>query len=1050
METANTTQLPTQLEAVPEKISFPQLEEKVLETWKSHDTFKRSLEHTKDKPRYTFYDGPPFATGLPHYGHLLAGTIKDIIPRFWTMRGHYVDRRFGWDCHGLPVEYEIDTALKLGTKKDREAFGVAKYNAACREIVLRYTSEWEKTVTRMGRWVDFERDYKTMDRSFMESVWWVFKQLWDQGLVYEGFKVLPYSTGVATPLSNFEASLNYKEVQDPAITVVFPLLDEPNTSFLAWTTTPWTLPSNLALCVGPEIAYAEVKDKKTGKHYIMAEARLAAYHKSPDEYEVIRTCTGADLAGKRYVPLFPYFEKMAAEGAFRVITGDFVTTEDGTGIVHTAPGFGEEDFRVCAQAGIQTVCPIDDDGCFSAEVADYAGRYVKEADKDIIKAIKDKGRLLLHNTINHNYPYCWRSDTPLIYRAISTWFVKVEAIKDKLLANNAQTNWVPENLRDGRFGNWLANARDWAISRNRFWGNPLPVWRSEDGSELRCFGSIAELEQACGKTFADIHREHVDDVVITDKNGKPMHRVPEVLDCWFESGSMPYAQQHYPFENKNIEDFFPADFIAEGLDQTRGWFYTLTVIASGVFDKPAFKNVVVNGLVLASDGKKMSKRLKNYPDPTEVINAHGADALRLYLINSPVVRAEEMRFQEEGVKEVVRKVFLPFWNAYKFFATYAKIDEFRPSGELHSSNILDQWVLSRLQTLIAKVTKEMEAYRLYNVVPALLSFLEELTNTYIRLNRRRFWETGLSDDKRAAYETLYAVLFESTKLLAPFVPFIADEIYGNLRRIAGQDLPESVHLASFPAVQENLIKPALEDGVARMEQVIEMGRSLRVKHQVKVKIPLKELKILHRSQAILDKLEPLEGYIREELNVVRISYQTEEEQFVKFYAKPNAKLLGPKYGRELGKVGTTIAALYPEQLLALEAGSTVEHSGYSFSPDDVLIYRESRGSDNIASNRFISIVLDLTVDEEQRKQGLARELVSAIQKLRKEAGYQVEDRIGLHIVASSDIRTVVDEYRDYLSRETLAVALEFGQGSGDIEKTVEIQDETVWIALTKS
>ena len=637
------------MKPVAENVKLAEVELEVLNFWEENETFAKTLAKTRQQPPFIFYDGPPFATGLPHYGHLLAGTIKDIIPRFWTMRGHYVDRRFGWDCHGLPVELEIEQNLGLGGKSDIERFGVAQFNAECRKIVLRYTQEWEKTVRRMGRWVDFRNDYRTMDLSFMESVWWVFQRLWNQGLVYEGYKVVPFSTRLGTVLSNFEANLNYKDVQDPAITVRFAADGEEKTYFVAWTTTPWTLPSNLALAVGSEIDYVKVRDHEDGSRYILAESRLKVYFPKAGTYTIEQRYKGKDLLGRTYAPLFPYFAFHKERGSFRVIPADHVTTDEGTGIVHIAPAFGEDDFYACQKAGIDLVNPVDDEGRFTAEVSDFAGLHVKEADPKIIEWLKREKKLVHQGTIFHSYPFCWRSDTPLIYRAVTTWFIRVEAFRDRLVANNRRTAWVPEHLRDGRFGNWLENARDWAISRNRYWGTPLPIWKSEDSSEVVCLGSVAELAERTGVQVTDLHREFVDDLTFPASSGKGlMRRVPYVFDCWFESGSMPYAQLHYPFAHADDFDrYFPADFIAEGLDQTRGWFYTLMVVASALFDQPAFRHVVVNGLVLAEDGKKMSKRLKNYPEPEEIMAEHGADALRLYLINSPLVRAEELRFSEQ-------------------------------------------------------------------------------------------------------------------------------------------------------------------------------------------------------------------------------------------------------------------------------------------------------------------------------------------------------------------------------------------------------------------
>ncbi|MFN7262866.1 MAG: isoleucine--tRNA ligase, partial [Pseudobdellovibrionaceae bacterium] len=810
-------------------VNIPAQEEALLQFWDQGKIFEKCMDASKKT--YSFYDGPPFATGLPHYGHLLAGVLKDVVPRYWTMKGYTVPRRFGWDCHGLPVENEINKQFQITSRKDILKMGVSQYNSACRGIVKRYSEEWKTTVRRVGRWVDMERPYFTMDVEFMQSVWWVFQQLFEKGLIYEGYKVVPYSVGISTPLSNFEANLNYKMVQDPAITVSFPVTSLANHFVLAWTTTPWTLPSNLGLAVGQDLDYVFAKEISSGRVLILAQALLKSVFKNPEtEVEVVKTVKGRELLGLTYEPLFPYFKDRSAQGAFQVIHSDHVTTDSGTGVVHMAPAFGEEDYYACLKAGIPIVNPVDDDGMFTSEVPDFQGKRVKEADKEIIASLKAKGRLFKQDTLQHSYPFCYRTDTPLIYRAVSSWFVAVEKIIDQIVKNNKSTAWVPDHLRDGRFGNWLENARDWAISRNRFWGTPLPIWRNAEG-EVICVGSKAELEKLSGKKIEDLHIEFVDHIEIPSPTGKsPLKRVEGVLDCWFESGSMPYAQWGYP--QKNVEEFkkaFPADFIAEGLDQTRGWFYTLSVIGTALFDQAPFKNVVVNGLVLAEDGRKMSKSLRNYPDPMEVLNQHGADALRLYLIDSPVVKAQELKFSEKGVYDIVRKILLRWWNSYSFYVNYANIDGFVPKGDAKNSpNILDQWVLSKLNGLIENTRREMDAYRLYNVVPELLQFIEDLTNTYIRFNRSHFWEQGMSESKRFAYETLFEVLLTLSRLMAPFAPFMADTTYRNLSQVL-KNKKESVHLESFPEADLSLRRLDLEEAVAAMDALVTLGRNHREK-----------------------------------------------------------------------------------------------------------------------------------------------------------------------------------------------------------------------------
>ena len=707
-------------------IDFPKEEEAVLARWKEIGAFERQVELSKGRKPYTFYDGPPFATGLPHYGHLLASTLKDIIPRYWSMKGFYVERRFGWDTHGVPIEYEIDKKLGISGKQAVAELGIERYNEECRAIVMRFAGAWRETIERLGRWIDFDNDYKTMNADFMESVWWVFKQLFDKGVVYRGYRVMPYSTALNTPLSNFEAQQNYKDTHDPAVVVSFPLLEDPKTSLLAWTTTPWTLPSHTGLAAHPDFEYVKVHDEKTDQNYILLEALLGTVYKDlkKAKFKIVERIKGSSMKGWRYEPLFDYFYEDFKDVGFRVLNATYVTADSGVGIVHQAPAFGEEDYNVAFQAGVISDArlppnPVDESGFFTAEVRDFAGQHVKAADRPIIKHLKDKGRVVVDSQISHSYPFCWRSDTPLIYRAVSTWFVKIPGVVPQMLDNIEKTHWVPSSVKEKRFASWIANARDWNVSRNRYWGTPLPLWASEDYKELVCVGSVEELKRLSGYEgeLTDLHRDKVDNITIPSKTGRgQLRRIEEVFDCWFESGSMPYASSHYPFENKeHFERSFPGDFVAEGLDQTRGWFYTLTVLGTHLFGVSPFKNCVVNGIVLAEDGKKMSKRLKNYPDPAVVMDKYGSDALRLYMINSPVVRAEPLRFSEAGVKEVVTKVLLPLWNSYKFFegqvALLKKVEgadfHFDPALESSNKNVMDRWILASCQSLVRFVNEEM-------------------------------------------------------------------------------------------------------------------------------------------------------------------------------------------------------------------------------------------------------------------------------------------------------------------------------------------------------
>ncbi|WP_294505916.1 isoleucine--tRNA ligase [uncultured Victivallis sp.] len=1037
---------------ISNQVHFPELECEILEFWRSSDIFKKSLDQRRGGREFVFYDGPPFATGLPHYGHLLAGTIKDVVPRYQTMRGNYVERRFGWDCHGLPVENEMEKQLNLSSKRDIEAYGIDKFNEACRSIVLRYTAEWEKVVNRMGRWVDFRNGYRTMDRSFMESIWWVFKTLWDQGLVYEGYKILPYCPRCATPLSNFEANQGYKDVVDPAITLRFRVKGGENAYFLAWTTTPWTLPSNLALTVGPEIDYVKVKDGED--FYYLAESRLGAYYRETPE--IVWRGKGSELVGMRYEPLFSYFADLADEGAFQVLGGSFVSTEDGTGIVHTAPGFGEDDNAVCKAAGLPEVCPIDEECRFTAEVPDYAGRPVKSVDKEIIQRLKEEGKLIHRGQIKHSYPHCWRDDGPLIYRAISTWFVKVEAIKDKMIANNRTINWVPSHLRDGRFGKWLENARDWAISRNRYWGTPLPIWRNAEG-EVIVVGSAAELEKLSGRKVEDLHKHFIDKIEIPSPTGKsPLKRVTEVFDCWFESGSMPYAQQHYPFENKqHFEENFPADFIAEGLDQTRGWFYTLVVLASALFNKPPFRNVVVNGLVLAENGQKMSKRLRNYPDPMDVIDRCGADALRLFLLGSQVVRAEDLKFSEAGVREVLRGIMIPMWNALSFFVTYANVDGYEPApGEVKApakpANVLDRWILSSASQMVEEIRAEMDAYNLQKAANRFSRFIDDLTNWYIRRSRRRFWKSSDDADKKEAYATLHYVLLTFAKTAAPFIPFTTEAIYRVLRTA---EMPESVHLCDYPEPDAASRDEYLERQMELTMSAVSSGRFLRTANNLKVRQPLAKAVLAAPDAASRKMLEETAWIVAEELNVKQVEFCDDEEALVKRSAKANFKVLGSRLGKNMKEAAAKIQALSGREIgeilagkpyrLALADGTTAE-----ISAGDLVVQREEKPGLVAASGDGITIALATELTPELEAEGFAREFVSKIQNLRKENGFDVVDRIRIEYRVPEKWNAAIESNLAYICEETLAKELVPGEAADGVD--VDVNGEACRVRVEKA
>ena len=1032
---------------VSNKVAFPQMEKEVLAFWEKDGTFKKSLAKNEGKERYKFYDGPPFATGLPHYGHLLAGTIKDIVPRYQTMRGKYVERRFGWDTHGLPIEALAQDALGVAGAPEIKALGIDKFNEQCRSMVLRYVDEWRKTVTRMGRWVDFDNDYKTMDPGFMESVWWVFKQLWDQGRVYKSHRIMPYSWKLSTPLSNFEAGSNYKDVQDPTVTVrtkavaaesetVKALLSAEATVYLlVWTTTPWTLPENLMMCVGADIDYVAVRDLTDDPRpvYIMAKARLQAIFKKPEQYETVACFKGTELKGVEYEPIFPYFADKKAEGAFRVLNDDYVTTDDGVGIVHIAPAYGEDDFRVCKEAGMTAfVDPLDEACAFTDAIPEFKGRFCKDCDKDIIKLLKASGKLVHQATITHSYPFCDRTDTPLIYRAIDAWYVRVEDLHERLAKNNSAVHWTPDYVGEKRFGNWLCEARDWNISRNRFWGSCIPVWVNEaDPSDMICVGSVAELEALSGEKVTDLHKHFVDKIVIK-KDGKTYRRTPEVLDCWFESGSMPYAQQHYMGgDNGSVDSFFPADFIAEGLDQTRGWFYTLMVLGTCLFDKSPYRNVIVNGLVLAEDGKKMSKRLKNYPDPTKMLDTYGADAIRLYMIYSPVVRAENLKFSENGVRQLMRDLLIPWWNAYSFFVTYANVDGFDDKEVVlpESPNVLDRWIVSSMETLIADVTAAMDAYDLQKSVRPFVKFVEDLTNWYIRRSRRRFWKSTNDGDKLCAYRTLRYVLVQLSKVAAPFTPFIAEEIYRNLK---GAGDPDSVHLCDFPTANAAARDLALERRMADVQTVVELGRRLRADNDLKVRQPLSALKVAGGDVAGLEEL------IEDELNVKSVVYVADETELCDVSYKANFKTLGRKCGAKMKAVAAAIAAMKG-------FSGRAEVEGVEILPEDVLVTRAPKAGLVVASEGPVVAGLETALTPELVAEGLAREFVSHVQAMRKEADFEVTQRIDLTVDTDAEARAAIEAHAGYVKNETLALSLVFAAADGGEKASLNGHDATILV-----
>ncbi len=1027
------------------KPNFPDIETKILARWEENETFESSIDARPIESEYVFYDGPPFANGLPHHGHLLTGYVKDIVPRYRTMRGDKVDRRFGWDCHGLPAEMETEKELGVSGRVAITDFGIDNFNDACRTSVMRYTSEWEKTVARQARWVDFENDYKTMDLDYMESVIWAFKQLWDKGLIYEANRVMPYSWGAETPLSNFEIRLDdaTRPRQDPAVTIAFSLApqdgDPGPMKVLAWTTTPWTLPSNLGLIVGPDLDYSVME--RNGEFFILGSATVAKYEKELDgatEHSVVK---GSDLAGRSYEPLLPYFAHREDLNAFRVMSGDFVETEEGTGVVHTAPGFGEDDQRIAEENGMGMVVPVDDQGKFTAEVTDFVGRNVLEANSDIIRHIKGLDRLIKHETYEHNYPHCWRTETPIIYRALPSWYVKVTDFRDRLVELNQDINWIPNNVRDGRFGKWLEGARDWSISRNRFWGSPIPVWRSDNPEYPRVdvYGSLDELEADFGVRPTNLHRPYIDELVRPnpdDPTGQSMmRRVPEVFDCWFESGSMPFAQVHYPFENKEwFEEHYPADFIVEYINQTRGWFYTLHVLAGALFDKPSFQNVICHGILLAEDGQKLSKKLRNYTEPTEVFENQGSDALRWYLMNSNVVRGGDMRVADRGIDEVTRQVMLPLWNAYSFFTLYANIDNYQAKISTDSTDELDQYILAKLRTVIEATTERMDAYDLMGATEQIGSFLDALNNWYIRRSRDRFWGNGnLSEsevtisagsaeedaDKSAAYDTLYTVLTNFLKIAAPFLPMITEEIYTSL---TGE---ESVHLADWPNPDDFPSDPDLVANMDKVRDVVSAALRLREDEGLRVRLPLQSLTLAGDGASAVESLSHL---IADEVNVKTVEFSDDLASYAQFALQPNGSVLGPRLGGDVQKV---FGAAKQGGWTQNDDGS-IDIAGHTLTDGEfTLNVKPAEGVTAAAlpSNDAV-VVIDTELTADLEAEGLARDIVRAVQEARKIDDLVVTDRITLTLDLSDEAQAAVGQFESYVAEQTLATAINFGSVDG--------------------
>jgi len=1022
---------------VPSQPSFPDVEQDVLAYWQADRTFQASVEQreagTDGVNEYVFYDGPPFANGLPHYGHLLTGYVKDVVPRYQTMRGKRVERRFGWDTHGLPAELEAERQLGVTDKSEIDEMGIARFNQECRESVLRYTDEWQEYVTRQARWVDFERDYKTLDVSYMESVIWAFKRLWESGLVYEGYRVLPYCWRDETPLSNHELRMDdevYASRQDPAITLGYRVagngsqLDD--AYLLIWTTTPWTVPSNMATAVHPEVDYVLVR--AAARRYLIAEARVAAYARElGDEPEILARYKGAELYGLSYEPPFPYFR--GSVNAHRVLLADYVTTDDGTGIVHIAPAYGEEDKTVTDAAGIVPATPVDAKGRFDSQVPDYQGQNVFEANRDIVRDLKngtgstaEQGAVLLrHETYEHPYPHCWRCRNPLIYRAVSSWFVAVTRFRDRMVELNEQITWYPEHVKHGQFGKWLENARDWSISRNRYWGTPIPVWVSDDPNHPRTdvYGSLDELARDFGARPDDLHRPYIDELTRPnpdDPSGNAtMRRIPDVLDVWFDSGSMPFAQVHYPFENSEwFEHHYPGDFIVEYIGQTRGWFYTLHVLATALFDRPAFSSCVSHGIVLGSDGQKMSKSLRNYPDVTEVFNRDGSDAMRWYLMASPILRGGDFVVTGKGIRDAVRHAVLPLWNSYYFLALYANAEGVQGSFRTDSENVLDRYVLAKAHELATDVASALDTYDIAAACALIRDFLEILTNWYVRRSRDRFWQ-----GERAAIDTLHTALEVTCRIAAPLLPLTTEAVW---RGLTGE---RSVHLCDWPGGDELPPDAALVSTMDRVRQVCSAALSLRKSHSLRVRLPLARLVVAVADTSELTSLRGFADIVRDEVNVKSVEFTDDVAAHGRLEISVNARAAGPRLGRDVQAV---IKAVKAGDWTTTATGSVVA-AGVELLAGEYDRKLVAAGEDAAAELGDGSglVLLDTAVSADLAAEGVARDVIRVVQQARREAGLDVSDRIRLTLDVGDDAEAAVRANESFVANETLAESVSYGE-----------------------
>ncbi|MBK9781387.1 MAG: isoleucine--tRNA ligase [Anaerolineales bacterium] len=1042
------------------KLDVPAMEDNVLKMWKKQEVFKKTIEQRQGKPEYVFYEGPPTANGRPGVHHVLARAFKDMFPRYKIMRGYHVSRRGGWDTHGLPVEIEVEKQLGFTNKQQIEEYGIDKFNELCRKSVFNYIQEWEKLTDRIAFWVDLDTAYVTYENDYIESVWWILKNFWEKDLLFKGYKVVPYCPRCGTPLSDHEVALGYEDATDPSVFVRFPLADKPDTSFLVWTTTPWTLPANVAIAAHPEVDYVTVEREHAGgtEKLILAKNLLEKVFRG-EEVKVLDTFKGKKLKGMKYNPLFTFVP--LDKPAHFVILGDFVTTEDGTGLVHQAPAFGAEDMEMAKKYDLPVVLTVQPDGTFIPEITPWRGIFVKDADPQIIKELEARGLMFRAETLVHTYPFCWRCHTPLLYYARDSWYIRTSAKKENLVSLNKTIHWVPDHIQNGRFGNWLENNIDWSLSRERYWGTPLPVWECEnqDCKHRECVGSVAELSEKAGKdlTELDLHRPYVDSVHWTCSDcGGQMSRVKDLIDVWFDSGSMPYAQWHYPFENKDkFEAQYPADYICEAVDQTRGWFYSLHAISTLLNDEVSFKNVICLGHIQDAEGRKMSKSLGNIVQPWDVLNVHGADALRWYLYTA-TPPGQERRFSSDLVGEVIRNFTLTLWNVYSFFVTYANLDKPQALTVTAPTNDLDRWLLSELNVLVRDVTKAYEEYDVTNATRPVEKFVETLSTWYVRRSRRRFWKNDSSSDKQAAYSTLYTALTTVAKLIAPAMPYMAEELYQNLVRSVDETAPESVHLAEWPQVMEEFIDESLNTEMNLVMKLVSLGHSARQKANRKVRQPLAEAAFSVGNNTERAALMKNVEVIQDELNVKQVRLLDAATEAVSHSVKPRPKQLGQKYGNKFPVIQKAILAMNAEEVAkALLTGNPLEvqAGGETFHiiSEEVEVKALAKEGFAVAEDGAYVAALVTTLTPELVAEGMAREFVRRVQDLRKTADLDVADRIELFVEASAGLKTAVETHADYIKSETLTVKLSFATPPANASVVEDaFEGETVKVGLVKS